>query len=430
MIAAAVFAHILGTTLVCYSVWNFQESAMTAVEHLPPFRWVIVGAAALILAMSMGAIVNGMSAYVVPLEELHGWDRADISLINVSGIVGMAFGGLIMGAMADKFGTRTVVLMGSIVMGLAYLTSAAASQLWQYYMLMFIAGLFGGAAIFAPVMSLVGKWFPVGAGLAIGIASAGQALGQGGVPFGSALLIKSFGVSGALAITGGLMLVVLIPLAALLRPIELGYSAQVSAVQSRDYPPIKLVVPMMCLAIFLCCTSMSVPLMHLVPHIQGCGYSADEAGTVIFLMLMVGILGRIAFGKLADIIGSIPAYMTATAWMTLLIYGFILINDLSSFYLYAPIYGFGYAGVMTGVLTTTAAYTPPERRGFALGVITMFGWFGHANGGYLGGYLYDMTADYAVAYGMAALAGALNLVVVAILLWMVKGPGAAEAASS
>ncbi len=393
------------------------------------YRWAIVSASALILALALGSIVNGMSAYVVPLEEMHGWDRADISLINVSGIMGLALGGLMMGSIADRFGTRRVVLAGSLVMGVSYLTAALADELWQYYTLMFIAGFFGAAGIFAPIMSLVGKWFPVGAGLAIGIASAGQALGQGFVPFGSAILITTIGVAGALAVTGVLMLVVLVPLATLLRPVELARDGQRLSVGEKDYPPIRLVVPMLCVAIFLCCTCMSVPLMHLVPHVQGHGYSADQAGGVIFLMLMVGILGRVAFGKLADMIGAIPAYMTATAWMTLMIYGFIQIDDLTAFYLYAPIYGFGYAGVMTGVLATVAAHTPPARRGFAMGVVTMFGWFGHANGGFLGGYLYDMTNDYAAAYAIAALAGALNLLVVATLRWKLRGPGGARSAA-
>ncbi|MGJ8623548.1 MAG: MFS transporter [Yoonia sp.] len=399
-------------------------------SELATYRWIVVSASALILALAMGSIVNGMSAYVVPLENLHGWDRADVSLINVSGIMGLAFGGLLMGSVADRFGTRAVVLFGSTIMGLSYAASALAGQLWQYYTLMFIAGFFGAAGIFAPIMALVGKWFPVGAGLAIGIASAGQALGQGFVPFGSAVLINSLGVSTSLAITGGLMLVVLLPLAGLLKPAEVAKGGQGSSVGDKDYPPIRLVVPMMCLAIFLCCTSMSVPLMHLVPHIQGRGYSADQAGGVIFLMLMVGVLGRVTFGKLADVIGANPAYMTATAWMTLLIYGFILIDDLSAFYIYAPIYGFGYAGVMTGVLATVAAHTPPARRGFAMGVVTMFGWFGHANGGYLGGYLFDMTNDYASAYGIAALAGALNLLVVGALYWKIRGPGEVSPAAA
>jgi len=378
----------------------------------------------------MGSIVNGMSAYVVPLEKLHGWDRADISLINVAGIIGLAFGGILMGGIADRFGTRKVVLSGSAVMGLAYLASSLADHLWQYYTLMFIAGFFGAAGVFAPIMSLVGKWFPVGAGLAIGIASAGQALGQGFVPFGSAILIDLVGVAGAFAVTGGLMLVVLLPLAGLLRPADLSQGEQARSVGKQNHPPLSLFVPVMCVAIFLCCTCMSVPLMHLVPLVQGRGFSADQAGGVIFVMLMVGILGRVAFGKLADIIGAIPAYMTATGWMTLLIYGFMLIDDLTTFYIYAPIYGFGYAGVMTGVLATVAAHTAPERRGFAMGVVTTFGWFGHAHGGYLGGYLFDLTNGYAAAYGIAALAGALNLLVVGALYLKMRGPGGATPAEA
>ncbi|MGO1118607.1 MFS transporter [Rhodovibrionaceae bacterium A322] len=393
--------------------------------ELPAYRWVIVFSGALIFALAMGSIVNGLSAYLVPLEQLYGWERADVSLINVAGIVGVAFGGLAMGALADRIGVRPVVLFGSAVLGTTYLASSLADQLWQYYTLMFLAGFFGAAGIYAPIMSLVGKWFPVGAGLAIGIASAGQALGQGGVPFGSAFLIEAYGVSWAFALTGGLMLLVLIPLAILLKPADAAQTSLAAGVQNKTYPPFRLVVPTMCLAILLCCTCMSVPLMHLVPHIQDKGFSADEAGGVIFIMLMVGVLGRVAFGKLADMIGPIPAYMSATAWMTLLIYGFILIDDLTVFYLYAPLYGFGYAGVMTGVLATAAAYTDPSRRAFAMGIIMMFGWFGHANGGFLGGFFYDLTTDYALSYGIAALTGVLNLMVVAALYWKIKGPGGA-----
>lgn len=397
-------------------------------QELVPYRWVIVIASALILALALGSIVNGMSAYVVPLEEAHGWSRADVSFINVAGILGLALGGLVMGPLADRLGTRPVVLAGVSVMGLAYLAAAGAAQLWHYYALMFIAGFFGAAAVFAPLMAAVGTWFPMGAGLAIGIAAAGQAMGQGGVPFASSYLIAAFGVSGAFAITGVAMLGVLVPLAALLRPAPVAAPGAAARDES-GYPPVRIVVPTLSVAILLCCTCMSVPLMHLVPYIQGRGYSADQAGGVIFLMMMVGILGRVAFGKLADMIGALPAYMTATAWMTLLIYGFILIDDLSAFYLYAPIYGFGYAGVMTGVLASIAALTPPSRRGFAMGIVTTFGWFGHANGGFLGGYLYDLTADYAVAYGVAALTGALNLVVVGWLYLRTRSPASRAAAA-
>ena len=182
-------------------------------------------------------------------------------------------------------------------------------------------------------------------------------------------------------------------------------------------------------AILLCCTCMSVPLMHLVPLIQDCGFAPDQAGSVMFVMLVVAIAGRVAFGKLADIIGALPAYMTATAWMALLVFGFVQLESLGLFYLYAVIYGFGYAGVMTGVLVSIATLTHPSRRATVTGIVIMFGWFGHANGGYLGGLLYDMTASYTTAYGLAAAAGILNLAIVASLYLRTRKPSPALAAA-
>ena len=161
---------------------------------------------------------------------------------------------------------------------------------------------------------------------------------------------------------------------------------------------------------------MSVPLIHLMPLVQDRGYSSEEASGVIFAMLLIAILGRVFFGKLADIIGALRSYMSATVWMTLLVFGFIHIEELQSFYIYAIVYGFGYAGVMTGVLTSIRELISPTRRASALGIVTMFGWFGHAIGGYQGGYLYDSTGNYTAAYAVAAIAGTINLIIV-FSLW-------------
>ena len=122
----------------------------------------------------------------------------------------------------------------------------------------------------------------------------------------------------------------------------------------------------MSIATLLCCTCMSVPLMHLVPLIQDRGFDPDEAGQVIFLMLMVAVAGRIAFGKLADVIGPLLSYMVATAWMTVVVYGFMYMETLSEFSIYAVIYGFGYAGVMTGILVSVATLTHPSHRASAI----------------------------------------------------------------
>jgi len=137
-------------------------------------------------------------------------------------------------------------------------------------------------------------------------------------------------------------------------------------------------------------------------------------------MMIAAIVGRVAFGQLADMIGAIPAYMAASLWQTVLVFVFTRVSDLDMLYVFAPIYGFGYAGVMTGVLVTTRALTPAARRAGATGIILAFGWLGHGLGGYQGGLFYDLTGGYDVSFANAALAGVLNLIVVGSLFLTIR----------
>jgi predicted MFS family arabinose efflux permease len=245
------------------------------------------------------------------------------------------------------------------------------------------------------------------------------------MPYGSAFLIDAMGWSGALTTLGIVSLIVLIPLAMLMRqpPAPAAANAAGSLGGSGDAHlplPVGVLVIWMSAAVIMCCTCMSVPLMHLIPLIQGCGYSAPEAGGVLFTMLISAILGRVAFGKLADMIGAIPAYMTASLWQTTLVFVFTQIQSLETFYLFAPLYGFGYAGVMTGVLTTPRELTPASKRAASMGTILAFGWLGHGLGGFQGGFFYDLTNAYYVSFGNAAFAGMLNLAIVGALYFTIE----------
>ncbi len=269
-------------------------------------------------------------------------------------------------------------------------------------------------------MRPVGSWFPVGAGLAIGIASAGQAIGQGGVPFATAFLIDAYGWRQAFIAQGALSLAVLVPLALLMR--EPPRPVQAVTGQATASLPLApgIVVIWLSAAVLLCCSTMSVPLMHLVPLIQGHNISAPDAGGVLFVMLIAAIFGRVAFGKLADVIGPIPAYMTASFWQTVAVFAFTLIHDLGHFYMFAPLYGFGYSGVMTGILITARMLTPASHRATLMGVILGFAWLGHGLGGFQGGFFFDLTGHYTVSFANAALAGVLNLLLVGMLFLTVR----------
>lgn len=387
----------------------------------PSYRWVIVFTAAAMLAIAMGQLVNGLSVFFIPLEEEFGWARGSIAFINTAGLVGLAFGGIVMGGIADRAAIRAVCLFGAAVTGLCVLAASWADALWQFYLLFFVAGAFGAGSLFAPLIALAGNWFRTGAGLAIGIVSAGQAVGQGGVPFGTAFLIEALGWRGAFAVLGIITLALLVPLALLTREPAHRHARTTAGNSDAPVPlPAGVVVLWLSAAVVLCCTCMSVPLMHLVPLIQGRGVSAPEAGSVLFAMMIAAILGRVAFGRLADIIGAIPAYMIASLWQTSLVFLFTRISDLDTLYVFAPMYGFGYAGVMTGLLVTTRALTPASRRASSTGVILAFAWLGHGIGGYQGGLFYDLTGAYDVSFANAALAGLLNLLVIGSLFVTIR----------
>jgi MFS family permease len=383
------------------------------------YGWVVVGTVAVMLAVAMGQLVNGLSVYFVPLETEFGWPRASVALINSAGLLGLALGGIIMGAISDRASIRSVCLAAALAFGLCVTLAAGADRLWQLYLLFFLAGVFG-ACFFAPLIALVGNWFFTGAGVAIGIASAGQAVGQGGVPLAAAFLIESMGWRSALLLQGTVSLAVLVPLALLLRePPRAAQAIRLGREMPVPLPPGQVTL-WLSAAVLLCCACMSVPLTHLVPLIQGQCIAAPDASGVLFVMLIAAILGRIAFGRLADMVGPIPAYMTASLWQTVAVFAFTRIHNLAGFYLFAPIYGFGYAGVMTGLLVTARALTPASRRASSMGTILAFAWLGHGLGGFQGGYFFDQTGAYTLGFANAALAGAANLLLLGALLMRVR----------
>lgn len=378
--------------------------------------WYAVGVSAAMLAVVMGMLVNGLTAFFVPMEAAEGWARADIAGINSFGLIGLAVGSAVMGLVTSRLSMRAICLLAASTMGACLILASQAGSPWLLYVLFFLAGVLGGGTLFAPIFAYVGNWFPKAAGLAIGFAAAGQAVGQGGVPFLAAYLIESLGWRGAMLALGCGTLAILVPLALGMR--QAPPAAAASAGEAQLSPAVT--VPILAAAVFFCCTCMAVPLMHLMPLIQSFCISSTDAGGVMFAMLIAAIGGRIAYGKLCDLIGALRSWLVASALQTVGVLAFTQFVSLQGFMLFAVVYGFAYAGVMTSLLVATRALTPARNKATWMGIVLSFAWLGHAFGGFQGAFTYDLTAGYGTGFAAGALAGAGNLVLVGTLVWLTR----------
>ena len=195
-------------------------------EREPPYAWVILAACAVMIGMAFGAIVN-ISVFLTPLAAEFGWPRAELAAAYSVVTVATGLGGIVMGHFSDRLPARRVVLVGSIVPGIAFLMLARLSTPGELYFYHALMGLLGFGAIMVPLTNVTTFWFWRNRGLAIGLTSAGGALGQGLMPFLARELILAQGWRGAYHTMGLIYLAVLIPLALLIRnpPRSSGWAA-------------------------------------------------------------------------------------------------------------------------------------------------------------------------------------------------------------
>jgi MFS family permease len=381
------------------------------------YGWVMVAVAAIFLGAGNGSLVT-ISVFLAPLTAEFGWLRGETAFAYMAGAISVGFGGLVMGYLADRFSTRWVVLVGAIALGMSYLLLAHQTSLWQFYLFYCLMGGLGTAAFFAPLIANVGSWFDQHKGLAIGIITAGQALGQGIVPFVAGYLIASSGWREAYTTLGIVSLVLLIPLASLVRTppdrteaptatSQEGPSA--SHVADRIAPHI--VVSWLSATAIFCCICMATPAIHVVALAQDMGIDAKSAASVLSLLYVAGVFGRITFGKVADHIGGIRAYLLASASQTVLVFWFAQMPSLVGFYVLAVLFGLANSGVMTCLMVCVRERIPLHRRGVAVGMVTLFAWIGMGLGGFQGGFFFDLTRNYTASYANAAVSGVVNLMI-------------------
>lgn len=97
------------------------------------YGWVVLAAAFAIITLSIGTLFT-LGVFMKPMEDAMGWSRSSIGAIGLLDWIVVGLGGVLAGYLSDRIGTRAVVLVGGVLLGLGLALSSQVREIWQFYL--------------------------------------------------------------------------------------------------------------------------------------------------------------------------------------------------------------------------------------------------------------------------------------------------------
>lgn len=172
-----------------------QTRTVAAVGPSGAQKALVVCGAALGLACGFGVMFFSVAGiFLKPIAAEFSWGRADVALLPMLGMAGVAFGAPIMGYIADRVGWRKMIACSIFFFSLALLALSMAPPNRAYLAAVgFAGGMLGAATTAAGYLAILPRVFDRRLGMALGFGMLGSGLGGVGAPLLAEALIGSVG---------------------------------------------------------------------------------------------------------------------------------------------------------------------------------------------------------------------------------------------
>jgi MFS family permease len=351
-----------------------------------------------------------------------GGARSTPALASSLAWFGSGIGGIGMGRIADRIGTRWTVLFGSLMIGLG-LTISTLGPPWPLWIGhgLFI-GLIGLAGINAPLYIYVSRWFDRRRGSALALISSGTYLAGAVWPPMFERFIAGYGWRQTMLWYALAEIVVVVPLAAIFfrHPPEVIHPAAAQGIAARKanvlgWPP-NAVFAMMCAAAVMCCIPMAMPQGHLIAFCSDLGISRSVGAAMLSVLLGTAFLSRQIWGAVADRIGGLATLLIGSVWQVTAMTGFLLTQNEVGLFTISAAFGFGFSGMIPAYVFTARELFPASEASWRIPTLLLFSGSGMALGGWLAGLLYDHFGYYAPAFTAGIGANIINLLLIGLLV--------------
>lgn len=381
-----------------------------------PFHgWKIVWVATLAQFISVGFTAYLIGLYIEPLSVAFsatpgqlGW-APSIFMLVATGI------GPVLGYWVDKGKVRLIMTTGAIALSIGMIALSQATSL-TFAALSCVLLIAPGAAMLGilPAGAMLVQWFERRRGLVMGIVTAGISLGGFAMPPIAAWLFSSFGWRLSTLGMGLFVAVVLLPVVWLLvvsKPAVLGQhpdgdaaqapvlsSSQVRAAKGfrdmmvrRDFWFISATIGAMNFASIMIIT-------FLVPYARSVGLDMQLSALLLSVYAGCAFLGKFLAGWLSDRFQPRRILSGVAIAMALGLLPMVLLEDVIFIPISAAIIGLAVGGMMPVWGSLVALNFGPQAFGRVKGAMGLVLACVTVIPGPLGGYIFDMSGSYALAF--------------------------------
>tara|TARA_R110000868_G_scaffold50260_1_gene160790 strand:- start:3160 stop:4476 length:1317 start_codon:yes stop_codon:yes gene_type:complete len=404
----------------------------------------------LAVSMALGTIGSigfwGVVVILPAVQAEFAVDRGDASLPYTLTMAGFAAGNVLIGRYVDRLGIVLPVIVAALAMAVGFAGAAAATNIWMFALLQGVFVGVGTAASFGPLIADVSHWFRRRRGLAVAACACGNYIGGTIWPLAIQRLMEGYDWRTAYVVVAVIVVATMIPLALLLRrpppkedpvataaalaaPGAAGESWSGSGTRSIDLSP-KMLMILLSIAGIACCVAMSMPQVHIVAYCFDLGYGAARGAEMLSLMLAGGAVTRIASGFLADYIGGVRTLLIGSVLQGIALFFYLPFDGLMSLYAISLMFGLAQGGIVPSYAIIVREYMPAKIAAERVGILIMMTIVGMAFGGWVSGWIYDVTGSYQAAFIHGIVWNVLNIGIMTMILFRSRGSGRSAPAAA
>jgi MFS family permease len=384
----------------------------------PYYGWIVV-CGCFVGSFVVFGLSYSFGVFFERLLDSFGYSRGVTAVAFGVQTLALYVGASVVGTLVDRYGTRRMLLVGTVLVAAGLLWASVADSLVTVVLAYGVVTGLGLSVVYVVSYATVPNWFDRRLGLAGGLASAGLGVGMLVVTPAATWLVGQFGWRDAFRVLAGGAVVLLALTAVLMRDRPATAGVDPPADEFEGTAPTGDVQPwgdqvrtlvaiatsrgfvLVCTGWILVYTTLYVTLGHLVVHAGDIGLGRSTGATALAAIGAASAGGRVVIGHAADQVGRARVFVGCSAAMGVTTALLPLASSAAGLVAFGFLFGLAYGGNGALLAPLTADHFGRANLNAVFGLVSIAFAVSGLFAPPLAGYGYDTLGTYDPAFALA-----------------------------